>query len=327
VLPVLALKTLSFIKHGGGTAPGVRLSFLATSAGILFSFLVMAGIIISLKELGMSVGWGVQFQQPVFLIFLIAILLAFSASLWGFFEIPLPRFLADRLNWTQGHGNLFKDFLSGAFATLLATPCTAPFLGTAVGFALAAGAGEVLTIFMALGVGLAAPYLLIAAAPKLATYLPKPGNWMHMVKRVMALALALTAAWLIFVLAVETNQASDKDAAWMDFDRAKIAEFIAQDKIVFVDVTAEWCLTCKANKKFALETEDVKARFAALNVIKMKADWTKPDPVIGVFLKDYGRFGIPFNIIYSKTKPEGVILPELLTKQAVTDALDKAIGK
>jgi suppressor for copper-sensitivity B len=326
VLPVLALKSLSFVSHGGGTPSGVRLSFLATSAGILFSFAVIAVCLIGLKAFGMSVGWGVQFQHPGFLVFLIVVLLLFAGNLWGLFEIPLPRFLADRLGWTQGHGNLLKDFFSGAFATLLATPCTAPFLGTAVGFALAAGATEIWAVFLSLGIGLALPYLLIAAVPSLATKLPKPGKWMDNVRRILSAALLITAIWLGYVLAVQLNAASNKDAAWKDFDRTKIAEYVTQGKTVFVDVTAEWCLTCKFNKKTVISQPDMMATFAQKEVILMRADWTRPDKTIEVFLKDYGRYGIPFNIVYGPAQPQGVPLPELLSREAVLEGLKKASG-
>ncbi len=328
VLPVLALKALSFIQHGGGTKTGVRLSFLATSAGILASFLVMAFILIGIKNAGMSVGWGLQFQHPVFLIGLIAVLLLFAANMWGFFEINLPRFMADKLSWTHGHGSLVKDFFAGAFATLLATPCSAPFLGTAVGFALAGGATEILAIFLALGVGLAGPYLLIAIFPTVATWLPRPGNWMNVLRKVLSVALLATAAWLVWVMVMQLKEEpSVKDAEWQDFDRSGIAALVQQNKTVFVDVTAAWCLTCKANKKFVLEKEDVREALSADGIVRMRADWTKPNEAISQYLKDYGRFGIPFNIIYGPAMPQGYVLPELLTKDAVLDGLHKASGK
>lgn len=324
VLPVLALKSLSFVKHGGGTPHGVRLSFLITTAGILASFAVMALVLIELKSLGMSVGWGVQFQHPIFLVFLISVLLLFAANLWGFFEIPLPRFLADRLSWTQGHGNLAKDFFSGAFATLLATPCTAPFLGTAVGFALMGGPLEILAIFMALGFGLALPFLLIALFPTLATKLPKPGNWMNHLKRILSVALVLTALWFGYVLAVQLHATSNADAEWQAFDRPKIAEYVEQGRVVYVDVTAEWCLTCKYNKRAVLDTPEMKALFKERNIVLMRADWTQPSNTIAVFLKDYGRYGIPFNIIYGPSAPQGIPMPELLSKEVVVEGLIKA---
>ncbi|MDD5586234.1 MAG: protein-disulfide reductase DsbD family protein [Alphaproteobacteria bacterium] len=138
VLPVLSLKVLSVISHGGGETRAVRRSFLTTAAGIMFSFLVLAGATILLKETGRAVGWGVQFQQPPFLVFLVLLLTLFAANLWDMYVITLPGFLTGRFDPVY-HPRLAGDFVTGAFATLLATPCTVPFLGTAVGFALAEG--------------------------------------------------------------------------------------------------------------------------------------------------------------------------------------------
>jgi suppressor for copper-sensitivity B len=325
VLPVLALKALSFASHGGGTPSGVRLSFLSTSAGIIFSFLIMAGALVGLKEAGMSVGWGIQFQNPDFLIFLMAVLLLFAANLWGFFEVTLPRFLADRLNWTHGHGNLLKDFLSGAFATLLATPCSAPFLGAAVSFALAGTPVEIFAIFTALGFGLAAPFLIIALVPRAATLLPKPGNWMVVMKKILAVFLLLTAVWIAWVLSMSFMMKQDaEEANWRDFNEPEIVKLVENNNVVFVDVTAAWCLTCQANEKFVLDREDVQEALAAPDVVLMRADWTKPSEVIADYLRRHGRYGIPFNIIYGPSAKEGLVLPELLTKDVVVEGLKKA---
>ncbi|MBI3419185.1 MAG: thioredoxin family protein [Proteobacteria bacterium] len=324
VLPVLALKALSFSSHGGGTPAGVRLSFLCTSAGILFSFMVMAGGIAIVKQAGMSVGWGIQFQNPGFLLFLIAVLLLFAANLWGFFEITLPRALADRLSWTQGHGNLLKDFLSGACATLLATPCSAPFLGAAVSFALAGGALEIFAIFIALGVGLSAPFLIIAAFPRAATLLPRPGNWMIGLKRVLSVFLLLTAVWIAWVLSMSFAMQMKTDTVWKDFNETEILSDVESGKVVFVDVTAAWCLTCQANARFVLERAEVKTALSAPEVVLMKADWTRPSEVISSYLRRHGRYGIPFNIIYGPGAREGLVLPELLTPNTVLEALKKA---
>ncbi len=211
VLPVLSLKVLSVVGHGGSDRGHVRLGFLAASAGILFSFLVLASALIALKATGMRIGWGIQFQQPWFLAAMAVIVGAFACNLWGFFEIRLPRRVSDaavRLDRAadgpgtasgQGTG-LWGHFLQGALATLLATPCSAPFLGTAVGFALARGTTEIYAIFAGLGVGLALPYLAIAAFPGLATRLPRPGAWMIRLRQALGLALAATAGWLLWVI-------------------------------------------------------------------------------------------------------------------------------
>ena len=377
VLPVLSLKILSVVSHGGGKERDVRSSFLVTAAGILFSFLVLAGITITLKEFGMMLGWGVQFQQPIFLVCLIILLTLFAANMWGLYEIPLPRWLADNMSEAAYHPKLAGDFVTGAFATLLATPCTAPFLGTAVGFALASGPRDVLIIFFVLGFGMILPYLAIALFPKLATSLPKPGLWMITLRHVLGYALAATAFWLTWVLSAQITPrfaafvglsmagivillslkktsvskkllkfglfdfvvvalgitlsgslipkaAPTVDALWQPFNETAIAANVEEGKIVFVDVTADWCLTCKANKKFILSQPDLSDRLFHSDIISMQADWTNPDPGISAFLQKYGRYGIPFNAVFGPNAPEGIVLPELLTPSVVTKALDRA---
>jgi suppressor for copper-sensitivity B len=163
------------------------------------SFLVLAAVVTGLRAAGVAVGWGFQFQQPLFLSAMALLVTIFAANLWGWFEVPLPGF-AGALAGAAGHGGRTGDFLAGAFATLLATPCTAPFVATAVGFALAGGPGQIFAIFMALGLGLSAPYLLLTLAPSLSRYLPRPGPWMVWLKRALGFALLGTAAWLLVIL-------------------------------------------------------------------------------------------------------------------------------
>jgi suppressor for copper-sensitivity B len=203
VLPVLAIKVAGVLGAGGAARPRVRAEFLSSAAGVVISFLVLAGAAIAAKSAGAAVGWGVQFQQPVFLAFMIAVVALFAANLAGLFEIPMPAWMGDAAvagENAAGGGSLAGHFVGGAFATLLATPCSAPFVGTALSFALARGPGEILAIFAAMGVGLALPYLAVAAFPGLAARLPRPGRWMLKVKAVLALLLLATAIWLLTVL-------------------------------------------------------------------------------------------------------------------------------
>ena len=385
VLPVLSLKLLSLVGRGGEAPGSVRLGFLATSAGIVASFLVLAAGVIALQASGQAVGWGIQFQQPLFLVFMIVLLTVFACNLLGWFEVLLPTRVADTatgvLGRTGGH-SLGGQFATGAFATLLATPCSAPFLGTAVGFALARGAGEVLLVFVALGIGLALPYLVVAAVPKLATRLPRPGRWMVVLKKLLSLALAATALWLLTVLAVQVSAlaayvvgglmvalvlllwgrrhlgrparraavalalgvalaafvvppqfsrpAGAVEAAgatdWVAFDRATIDTLVADGHVVFVDVTADWCLTCRANKALVIDRGEVAALLDSDGIVAVQADWTLPDDRISDFLASYGRYGIPFNIVYGPQAPSGVPLPELLTTGIVLDAIARAGG-
>lgn len=329
VLPVLSLKVLAFVGHHQQAGePTPRTAFLASAVGIISAFLLLAGSLIALKSAGAAVGWGIQFQNPWFLGGMVVLVLLFAANLSGLFEIRLPGRISD-LAGSAHSTRLSGHFMTGLFATLLATPCSAPFLGTAVGFALARGPLEILAIFVALGLGMAAPYLLIAAVPRLAARLPRPGRWMLTVKKVLALALLGTAVWLGSVLwsiltPPDANNSSTSRFAWQPFDTADIARQVAAGKVVFVDVTADWCITCKVNKAAVVDRDPVAAALAAPSVVAMRADWTRPNPAISAYLASFGRYGIPFNVVYGPKAPQGIALPELLTSQAVVDALTAA---
>ena len=380
VLPVLSLKLLSIVSHGGRSAALVRRGFLASAAGILASFCVLAAAAIAVKATGGAVGWGVQFQQPAFLVFMVVVVTLFASNLFGLFEIPLPTPVADLAGRFGSGDGIAGHFATGVFATLLATPCSAPFLGTAVGFALSQGPLEILAVFLALGVGLALPYLAVAAVPRLVAWLPRPGRWMVWLRRLLGLALVATAVWLLAVLAVLTSataayvvaglmlgigvllgarraagglaragrgvgivalvvlafavpalvqpvataSAPAVPAAWQPFDRTGIPGQVAEGRVVFVDVTADWCITCQANKALVLDRGDVAQALRDPGVVPMLADWTRPDPGISAYLAEYGRYGIPFYAVYGPAAPQGLPLPEVLTESIVLDALRRA---
>ncbi len=380
VLPVLSLKVMGVIGLGGQARGRIVARFLAAAAGILVSFLALAAGTVTLKAAGIAVGWGVQFQQPLFLVALVAVLTLFACNLWNLFTIPLPAWLGGLGTTERGSKSIAGHFLSGAFATVLATPCSAPFLGTAVGFALARGTPEIFAVFTALGLGMATPYLVVAAFPGLASRLPRPGPWMVTLRRVLGLLLAATAVWLLTVLATQSgapaalavgalmviatavlwfaSRAALRRAAaagalavvvalafvtpgqlgraalpppsaadetiWRPFDRAAIPELIVAGKTVFVDVTADWCVTCQFNKKVVLERGEVARRLASDQLVAMRADWTLPDAEIAAYLEEFGRFGVPFNAVYGPALPRGLALPELLTEDAVLAAFDRA---
>jgi len=331
VLPVLSLKLLSVVGHGGERA-AVRRGFLATAAGIVFSFLVLAAGALGLKAAGLAVGWGIQFQSPVFLGFMAVLLTLFALSLFGVIHIPLPGIagtLATRAPQdvtAEGKTSLVGAFATGAFATLLATPCSAPFLGTALGFALTRGAQEIVTVFAVLGLGLAAPYLAVAAFPALAASLPRPGAWMKRLRIGLGVALLATVAWLGTVMWTVSGAGAPTrmEANWRPFDKVQLYNLVAEGRVVLVDVTADWCVTCKANKALVLERGPVAAELASGRVVAMRADWTRPDPRITGYLRSFGRFGIPFNAVYGPARPDGLALPEILTESAVSAAFRAA---
>ncbi len=321
VLPVLSLKLVGAVLHGERPLRAVRAGFLATAAGIVASFAGLALAMIALTAAGQTVGWGMQFQSPLFLGFMAGLLVLFAANLWGWFEVPLPRRVADLVG-----RSVLGNFATGAFATLLATPCSAPFLGTALGFALGSGPVEIVAIFLALGVGFAAPYLVVAAVPSLVRQLPRPGRWMLVVRRLLGVTLAGTAAWLVVILLAAQAPAPSAAGPWRPFDAAALGPLVHGGAVVFVDVTADWCLTCKVNERLVLDSGAVRARLGAAGVVAMRADWTRPDAAIAAYLRRFGRYGIPFNVVYGPGAPAGVTLPEILTTDAVLAALRQAGG-
>lgn len=371
VLPVLALKLLGTVDHAARGHGTVRVGFLASAAGIVVTFLALAVVAIGFRAAGVAVGWGLQFQQPIFLVAMTAILTVFAANVWGLFEIPLP---AAVTALGEGRAHL-GSFFAGVLATLLATPCTAPLLGTALGFALLSPPAAALAIFGAMGIGLALPYLAVAAVPALALWLPKPGAWMIKLKRVLGVALAATAIWLLWILGAESGTAvaivcgalliavvlaigwirpamvrrvavvalvaaalvapnlvapplssEAPDGFWQPFDESRIASLVAHGHTVFVDVTADWCLTCKVNAGFALAPAAVRQQLSAPDVVAMRADWTRPNPAIARYLREFGRYGIPFNVVYGPRAPQGMVLPEILTPDLVLNGLARAGG-
>lgn len=372
VLPVLSIKFSSVLRHGSEDRPRIRRGFLAAAAGVLTFMWALAAVLYGLKWAGVSVGWGLQFQNPVFLAGLIVVMTVFSGNLLGAFEISLPSRLQ---TWMANNGG--GDFATGLFAAVMATPCSAPLLGTAIAFALAGRGLDIAVIFTALGLGLALPYLLVAAWPGVVTCLPKPGRWMLLVKVVLGLMLLATLGWLVWVMSgvagpwtalivlalalsvtgllslsrlspgprlsgaallvavtlvaapfVSTPAASpapDGSAlAWQSFARAEIARQVSGGQVVFVDVTADWCLTCKANKALVLERDPVRTALSADGITLMQADWTRPDESIARYLESFDRYGIPFNVVYGPGAPEGIVLSEILTDRSVLKALDRA---
>tara|TARA_R110000850_G_scaffold26367_4_gene75614 strand:- start:1183 stop:1962 length:780 start_codon:yes stop_codon:yes gene_type:complete len=255
------------------------------------------------------------------------------------------------------------------FAAVMATPCSAPFIGTAITYALTNGPTEIVAVFAAMGVGLSLPYLAVAVRPTLIQRLPRPGRWMRSVQMVLGGLLLLTAIWLITVLAASagartavivgvlvllmlgalalrrqavvvggagvfavlatvlllpsvTPAEASVDAGWEPFSEARIAQEVAAGNTVFVDVTADWCLTCKANKRLVLDRDPVSSALA--DIVALQADWTRPSDTIAAFLQANDRFGIPFNAVYGPGAPNGIVLPELLTDAVVLDAISAA---
>ncbi|MHA6614905.1 protein-disulfide reductase DsbD family protein [Photobacterium damselae] len=380
VLPVLGMKLSSVISAKGLERRQIRAQFIASALGILVSFWLLAGFLALLKVSGQALGWGVQFQSPWFIGAMMIITGLFAANMLGLFEIRLS---SNTNTWlaTRGGNSYGGHFVQGMFATLLATPCSAPFLGTAVAFALGANYLTLFAIFTALAVGMAAPWLLIALFPQLANALPKPGMWMNTVKTIFGLMMLVTSLWLLSLMAnffslkivivigvialalllsqlwrikgkratlltvgfliivtaiglIIGSLTADKwakplpqDHHWTPLNVEQIKQDVAQGKTVFVDVTADWCITCKANKVGVILQEPVYSALDQENIVLMRGDWTKPSDYVTNFLQSHGRFGVPFNIVYGPAAPNGIELPVILTSEQVLDALKQASPK
>ncbi|MGE3310927.1 MAG: protein-disulfide reductase DsbD family protein [Limisphaerales bacterium] len=404
VLPVIALKILGFVRQSGSHAAETRRLGLIYGLGVWFSFLVLAGVVIGVKKAAGIAGWGMQFGNPVFLVILTTLILLVALSLFGVFEINLGGGAMDAAGELAGKEGSAGAFFNGMLAVALATPCTAPFLGTALGYAFTADSLTIVGVFSSVALGLASPYVLLTWKPEWLRFLPKPGPWMVRFKIGMGFPMLATALWLytlasrhfgeagplwlgIFlvgislatwvwgefaqrgtrhqtaaaVLAVAIAGAAyggtlENELRWRDLRRASPAPSsnaaahpasdasLSKDEIpwqpwsrdaveaarkarkpVFVDFTAEWCLTCQLNERSSINIETVRERLRAIHAVALKGDHTLLPPAITEELQRHGRAGVPLVLVYPKdpSKPP-LILPEVLTPGIVLEALEQA---
>jgi len=204
VLPVLAMKVSGVAAMAGRHRAVVRAKLAATALGVVGTMVLLGAALALLRAVGGAVGWGVQFQEPLFLAFMAAVTALFAYNLWGLFSLPAPAWVGATADAAPKRG-LLGDVATGAFATLLATPCSAPFVGTAAAWALSRSAGEILAVFAALGLGLALPWFVLAAVPAAIAWLPRPGPWMLRLRAVLGVLLAGTSVWLVSVLAAQVG--------------------------------------------------------------------------------------------------------------------------
>jgi len=377
VFPVLSLKALNLVS---GSVARPRAHAGAYAFGVLASFGLLAAVLLGLRAAGEAIGWGFQLQSPWFVGALAYLLFTMALSLSGLFEIGI-RWMGAGQALTERPG-LRGSFFTGVLATLVASPCTAPFMGTALGLAVTLPTAQAMTVFLALGAGLALPLTAIGMVPALAQLLPKPGPWMDTFRQVMAFPLYLTVVWLIWVFANQTGpdgMASllvglvalsfalwlgarptvNRPSAWLahtataaaiivslaalagaagmqggsnqspsedftPFTSERLAEINADpERAAFVNMTADWCVTCLVNERVALSTEAVRAGFREQGVVYLKGDWTRRDPEITRYLEQYGRNGVPLYVFYPADEPTNpVVLPQILTPGTVLEILD-----
>lgn len=395
VLPVIALKVLGFVQQSRADATQARRLGLIYALGVLVSFWALAGAVFLVRHAGGEASWGMQMQNPVFRVVLLTVVTLVALNLFGVFEVLLPGVASDAAAGLASKQGPAGAFFHGVLATALATPCTAPFLAVALGFAFTQPPGTLLVFFTMVALGLAAPYVALSWRPGWLRYLPKPGPWMGRFKVAMGFPMLATAVWLLdfsapsfgedgllwlgmhlVVLALagwiwgefvqrggarrarvalvclgllaadylgvlehrlqwrqpraatastiaETTQPDG--LSWLPWSPERVAEARSAGRLVLVDFTAKWCLTCQANKRFALDTAEVRARLKALNALTLRADNTNPNPLITAALKQHGRAGVPLVLVYPKdpNRPP-LVLPEVLTPSLVLNALAEA---
>jgi thiol:disulfide interchange protein/DsbC/DsbD-like thiol-disulfide interchange protein len=386
VLPVISLKIFGFIQQAGQSRARIFRSGLAFVAGIFVWFIGLALVLIVIKSAGGQPVWAAQFTNPYFVLIMSAVVLVFALTLFGVFEINLPQWVSrGAIAAESAHGNA-GSFFQGVFATILATPCTAPFLGTALGFAFTQSAVVILLMFASIALGMSLPYFILSAQPAWLKFLPKPGPWMVRVKQLMGFLLIATLLFLLSVLGAQrgvsaliwtcafllilsiacwmkgafitpvasfaqrclvlvlmivlviaggwyflgqkfTNAATPSSSTastkgWEKFTPERLASELQQNHPVFIDFTAEWCITCKFNESTVLETDAVRTAFAQRQIVKLKADWTNGEAAITKLLKQFGRPGVPLYVLYPGGAAQPIVFPELLTKNIVLEKLE-----
>jgi len=368
VFPVLGLKVLSFANARSGSPASHGVAY---SAGVVLSFVAVAGVLIALQQAGQAIGWGFQLQTPWFVALLATLFFVLSLNLLGLFEIGG--------SWMNIGGDLSRQsgysgsFFTGVLATVVASPCTAPFMGTAVGFAASQTPAISLLVFAFIGIGMALPVMLLTLFPAGLRRLPKPGQWMVTLRQLLAFPLLATAVWLSWVVGRQTgangmalilsawlligfglwlyplgrlakvlattayigalslmlsglNKPIETASAASGFDVSQIQRLRENGQNVFLDVTADWCITCAANEALVLHTDTIRAAFILHNVHYVTADWTRYDPAITQLLADYQRNGIPLYVYFpADLTARPVVLPQVLTKSLLLSLLDESI--
>ncbi|MEE6207420.1 MAG: thioredoxin family protein [Alphaproteobacteria bacterium] len=308
VFPILSLKIFSLINQKHKNRNPV-LNAVSYTAGVLLSFLLLTTILLILKSSGESIGWGFQLQSPWFvgiMAIIFYILFAFMVE-W----LRFPSFAGDFMHRAAN----LSEFSTGFFAVLIASPCTGPFMGAAIGYAFMHGSYELYAVFTALALGYALPYALIELYPQFINrIMPKPGQWMRRIKIVLSVPILLTAFWLSAVLFEQLTIDTENTAAettealqWQPYDEKIIAELNEQGENIFIDFTADWCLTCKFNEKILINTLRFKKFVQENNVHLFMADMTDYNDEYNEALNMYGRDGIPLYIYYKNGSYE--ILP------------------
>lgn len=382
VFPVLAIKILGVVQQAHGKAHKLRTHGLLFASGVLLSFWAIAGLLLALRAQGAALGWGYQLQSPLVVTGLALLFFVLGLNLSGVFQMGLS--LQSAAAAVRARGAHVDALLSGLLAAVVATPCTAPFMGAALGYAMLRPPLHAMLVFTALALGMTTPYLALCFVPGLLRRLPRPGAWMESLKQLLAFPLYATVVWLAWVLGQQTGidgaarllagllaiaaglwalgrwsssrragprlvarasafllgvaglaialphgsgsptTAPGASVHWQPWSEQAVQASLAQGKAVFVDFTAAWCVTCQVNKRLVLQSEEVEQRFRELGVTTLRADWTNQDAAITAALTQLNRSGVPVYALHLPGRDAPILLPEVLTRSIVLQALEGA---
>ncbi len=373
ILPVLSLKALGIVHHAGQRKQEIRAEGWAFTWGVLASFWAFGILIAIFKLTGQTLGWGFQLQSPIFVSILSILFFMMALNLFGFFELG-GRIMGVGSSFARIEGKL-GSFFTGVLTTVAATPCSAPFMGTALGFALSQPVSISILVLTFLGAGLAFPYLLFAYLPNASKILPRPGAWMETFRQFLGFPLIATSIWLWYVLSEQSgfaavgstlvailaisyliwilkskrpqtllmkivalgtvmlagftalqslrtvhlssgltkNSPAHAADGWKPWSMNAMNSSIASGKPVLVNLTADWCVTCKVNEKLVFSRDETRELFKQKHVDAYVGDWTSADPAITAYMEKLGRNSVPVYVLYKNGDKNGKILPQLLS--------------
>ncbi len=373
VFPVLSIKVLSFTRSHQDPRE-LQLHGLAYTLGVVASFMAIAALMLSLRAAGEAIGWGFQLQSPGFVIGLIYLFVAMGLSLSGY--LPLGNRLMSLGQSSDFDNSLKSSFLTGVLATTVASPCTAPFMGPALGFAISQPTSLALLVFAFLGLGMALPFIVLTWIPALTAKLAKPGPWMDNLKQFLAFPMYGTGIWLLWVVGRQTDinvvisivlgllllimgiwlwqlkqapvrsmatklaaaalilaavtspvlglKTVDSDPQWELYTEQRLAALRRDNRPVFINLTADWCITCMVNERVAFG-DDFYQRLEDKGITYLKGDWTHSDPEITKLLNQYNRSGVPLYLVFPNGPGLPEILPQILLESTLLGALDRAV--
>ena len=313
VFPILSLKIISLVRSSKDNKH-LKIEALIYMTGVVLSFVFIAGIMVCLRLQGEAVGWGFQLQSIWFVTIVLAIFVIVLLMLLDILNVPA--FFADRISKISEHKNKISTFVTGFFAVLIASPCTAPFMGIAIGYTLTQPVIIYFPIFAVMGIGYALPFTLAGFFPRfLYLMMPKSGKWMAIIKKIFAIPVFLTCIWLGWILLHQIGGSFEENSKleWREYNSEEIQNLCDKGERLFINFTAKWCLTCLLNDKAVLSSEEFEKLVTDKNVYLFKVDWTNESDEVTQVLAKYGRNSIPLYVYYDGESNNAKILPQLLT--------------